>query len=83
MTGVRLKQMGSLHIKMSARRKGKVMKVHYLQHVPFEDSGSIEGWVRNGGYSLSATHLYRGDSLPDIDAVELLVSRHGRPDEHL
>ncbi len=53
------------------------MKVHYLQHVPFEGLGSIEGWVRNGGHSLSATHLYRGDSLPDIDAVELLVVMGG------
>lgn len=53
------------------------MKVHCLQHVPFEGPGSIESWVRGGRHSFGATHLYRGDSLPHIDALDLLVVMGG------
>lgn len=53
------------------------MNVHYLQHVPFEGLGTIENWVRGGGHSLGATHFYRGDSLPRIDVVDLLVVMGG------
>jgi GMP synthase (glutamine-hydrolysing) len=53
------------------------MNLHYLQHVPFEGPGTIENWVRNSGHSLGATHFYRGDSLPGIDAVDLLVVMGG------
>lgn len=58
------------------------MNVHYLQHVPFEGLGTIENWVRSGGHSLGATHFYRGDSLPRIDAVDLLVVMGGPMNIH-
>lgn len=53
------------------------MNVHYLQHVPFEGLGSIEEWIRRGGHTLGATHFYRGDPLPAVDAVDLLVVMGG------
>lgn len=53
------------------------MNVHYLQHVAFEGLGSIEDWVRRGGHTLGATHFYRGDPLPAVDAVDLLVVMGG------
>ncbi len=31
------------------------MRIHYLQHVPFEGLASIEQWVINKDYILSAT----------------------------
>lgn len=53
------------------------MNVHYLQHVAFEGLGSIEAWVRRGGHTLGATHFYRGDPLPAVDAMDLLVVMGG------
>jgi GMP synthase-like glutamine amidotransferase len=49
------------------------MNIHYLQHVPFEGLGSIEEWIRRGGHALGSTRLYRGDPLPGIHTVDLLV----------
>ena len=35
------------------------MRVHYLQHVPFEGIGAIEDWVRDRSHSLSGTEMFR------------------------
>jgi GMP synthase-like glutamine amidotransferase len=37
---------------------GGEMRIHYLQHVPFEDPGSILTWAKNHGWGLSSTRLY-------------------------
>lgn len=49
------------------------MKIHYLQHVPFEGLGSIEDWVRREGHTLSATRLHRGERLPPAPNPDLLL----------
>lgn len=53
------------------------MNIHYLQHVPFEGLGSIEDWVRRGGHTLGATRFYRGDPLPAVETLDLLVVMGG------
>lgn len=53
------------------------MKMHYLQHVPFEGLGSIEDWVRRGRHTLGATRLYLGEPLPPVQNVDLLVVMGG------
>lgn len=53
------------------------MKIHYLQHVPFEGPGTIEAWVRQRGHRLTGTHLYRQASLPTLDAVDWLIVMGG------
>ncbi len=53
------------------------MNVHYLQHVPFEDLGSMEPWLRAQGHRLSATHLYRGEVLPEPSAPDALIVMGG------
>ena len=53
------------------------MKIHYLQHVPFEGLGSIETWARQKGHTLSATRFYQGESLPAIETVDLLIVMGG------
>lgn len=53
------------------------MRAHYLQHAPFEGLGSIEGWLREAGYGITATQLYSGDLLPDIDQLDLLIVMGG------
>jgi GMP synthase-like glutamine amidotransferase len=53
------------------------MRVHYLQHEPFEGLGSMEAWFRAGGATLRSTHLYRGDALPELASYDWLVLMGG------
>ena len=40
------------------------MKIHWLQHVPFEGLGRIEGWLLQRGHTLSCTRLHAGEAPP-------------------
>jgi GMP synthase-like glutamine amidotransferase len=53
------------------------MRVHTLQHVPFEDLGSMADFFEAKEYDLSTTHLYRGDPLPDTTAYDFLIVMGG------
>ena len=53
------------------------MKLHYIQHVPFEGLANIGAWAEEQGWTLSATHLYRGDKLPAADEFDWLVVMGG------
>jgi GMP synthase-like glutamine amidotransferase len=53
------------------------MRIHHLQHVPFEGLGSIEGHLLERGDRLSATHLYRNESLPTVDSFDALIVMGG------
>lgn len=52
------------------------MKIHYLQHEPFEDIGNIELWIKERGYSVSKTRLY-ADPLPHADDIDFLIIMGG------
>ncbi len=53
------------------------MKIHYLQHVPFETPAKILDWARDRGHTIRATHLYQDDPLPGMDDFDLLVVMGG------
>lgn len=53
------------------------MNIHYFQHVPFEGLGSIEDWVLARRHVLSATRFHRGEPLPAVEDVDLLVVMGG------
>ncbi|MEM7393702.1 MAG: gamma-glutamyl-gamma-aminobutyrate hydrolase family protein [Verrucomicrobiota bacterium] len=53
------------------------MHIHHLQHVPFEGLGSMEPVLRARGDELSATHLYAGQSLPNLDHLDGLIVMGG------
>lgn len=53
------------------------MRIHYLQHVPFEDPANIVTWARRRGYSLTGTHLYNYEALPAMEEFDLLVIMGG------
>lgn len=53
------------------------MRIHSLQHVPFEDIGSMASDFRTRGYSLSSTHWYRGDTAPDLNSLDVLIVMGG------
>lgn len=61
------------------------MRVHVLQHVPFEGLGSIEGWLTKQGASVAYTRFYESATLPnarDIDFVIVLGGPMSVNDEH-
>lgn len=58
------------------------MRIHYLQHVPFEGPGSIEQWAYANGHTLSHTRLYAGDHLPALDRFDLLIILGGPMSVH-
>lgn len=49
------------------------MRIHYLQHVPFEGLGSISTWMTDQNYSLSSTRLYADDFLPTVNDFDWLI----------
>ncbi len=49
------------------------MRIHYLQHVPFEGLASIQQWAAQGGKIISATKFYNNDSLPSVDDLDWLI----------
>mgnify|MGYP001584802957 FL=1 len=53
------------------------MRAHYLQHVPFEDLGSIKAWLQNTGYGISSTQFFNSEKLPEIENIDLLVVMGG------
>ncbi|CAN5816149.1 type 1 glutamine amidotransferase [soil metagenome] len=48
-----------------------------VQHIGIEGPGIIADWVRERGGSIATTHLYAGDSLPDLSAVDFLILMGG------
>jgi len=53
------------------------MRIHYLQHVPFEGLGKIEEWAARSGHSVTATRLFAHESLPVMDSLDLLIIMGG------
>lgn len=53
------------------------MRVHYLQHEPFEGLGGMEAWFGAHGAIISSTHIYRGEALPGLGDFDWLVLMGG------
>ncbi len=53
------------------------MRLHYLQHVPFENPGSILQWAEENGHGLTCTQLYREETLPAQADFDWLVVMGG------
>lgn len=53
------------------------MRIHCVQHVPFEGPGAIADWCAERGHELVGMHPYRGDALPAVSEVEALVVMGG------
>lgn len=52
-------------------------RLNYLQHVPFEDPGQILVWAREHDWTVSSTHLYENDRLPQVNDFDFLVIMGG------
>ena len=53
------------------------MRLHYLQHVPFEGLGSIASWAKARHAQISRTRLFAGEVCPSPDEIDLLVVMGG------
>jgi GMP synthase-like glutamine amidotransferase len=53
------------------------MRIHYLQHVPFEDPAGIFDWAATRGHTMSGTRLFDQHALPRPDSFDLLVVMGG------
>lgn len=52
-------------------------RVRVLQHVPFEDLGSIRDWLDDRRASVEYTRLFAGDRFPSVADVDLLIALGG------
>ena len=55
----------------------KPIRIHYLQHVPFEGLGFIETWAKQHNYSLTATKFFENPVLPETNDFDWLVVMGG------
>lgn len=53
------------------------MKLHYLQHIPFENPGSILKWAKKNDFTITSTQLYKNEVLPQQDDFDWLVVMGG------
>lgn len=53
--------------------KFRMMRIHFLLHVHYEDPGYLTDWAENNGHSHSSTFLYDNEDLPGIEAFDFLV----------
>ena len=49
------------------------MRLHSLQHVPFEDLAYIESWAQERSHSISRTLLFNNDPFPEMSEFDWLV----------
>ena len=45
------------------------MKIHYLQHVPFEDVAYMGNWAKENGIHFGRIRLYENDPYPPLDVI--------------
>jgi GMP synthase-like glutamine amidotransferase len=53
------------------------VKIHVLQHVPFEDVGSMEAWFGAHGAKAGYTRFFENPALPDPEKLDLVVAMGG------
>ena len=61
----------------SGRHAAGMTQVQVLQHVPFEGSGSIAGWLSAQRADVGTTRLFAGDPLPRADRIGALIALGG------
>ena len=57
--------------------KNNNLRIHYLQHEPFEGIGCIADWIAINHHTVTGTHLYTNDVLPDVENIDVLIVMGG------
>jgi GMP synthase-like glutamine amidotransferase len=58
------------------------MRIHTIEHVPFEGPAALEIWALERGHSLARTPMYREEPPPSLDAIDLLAVMGGPMSVH-
>ncbi|WP_243360342.1 type 1 glutamine amidotransferase [Fundidesulfovibrio terrae] len=58
------------------------MRIHSIEHVPFEDPAGISAWAAQRGHELTRARMYLGDPLPAPADFDLLVVMGGPMSVH-
>ena len=53
------------------------MRIHSLEHEPFEGLANIEVWAKNRGHSISRTLLFNNEELPEMNDFDWLFIMGG------
>lgn len=53
------------------------MKVHVLQHVPFEGIGSMASWLSERDAGVTYTRFYESSALPDPKGLDMVIAMGG------
>jgi len=53
------------------------MRIHSLEHEPFEGLANIEVWAKNNGHSISRTLLFKNEELPETSDFDWLIIMGG------
>lgn len=53
------------------------MRVHVLQHVPFEGLGSIATWLEGRQATVNWTRFFAAEALPAVDVVDFVIALGG------
>ena len=51
----------------------KQLRIHYFQHVAFEDLGYIEIWAKENNHLLTVTKFYENHQLPELAEIDWLI----------
>jgi GMP synthase (glutamine-hydrolysing) len=55
----------------------QIMRIHFIQHLPFEYPASVADWAANKNYVSTYTKLYENAVYPPVDSFEMLVIMGG------
>ncbi|MBD3419532.1 MAG: amidotransferase [Chitinivibrionales bacterium] len=53
------------------------MRIHYLQHVAFEDPAFLLTWAQQHNHCVSRSRLFEATAFPELDTFDLLVVMGG------
>lgn len=53
------------------------MRLHWIQHVPFEGLGHIETWARKRDFTITGSMMYGDPVFPETGEIDLLVVMGG------
>lgn len=53
------------------------MHIHFIQHMPFENPGTIADWAKEKNYTTSYTKIFEDADFPSSDSFDILVVMGG------
>lgn len=53
------------------------MRVHVLQHAPFEGLGNIESWLIKQNAQITFTRFYESEALPALGGIDFIIAMGG------